>query len=207
VPRRVEPGARGGREARQGDRCARARRRRGAAVPRARVHADRGRLRHVVPARGRARRSRCRARMIVATGPVPPLAEELLGPILVAARGELESLLPEVEVLIARGGTTVTAETIAAAPRLRVIARSGVGFSEVDVDAATRRGIPVVLAPTAGANAVAEGALALILALAKRLPEHDRPVHERRWAERDNVRGRDLRGAALGSVRSGRLGR
>src|SRR5262249_13606431 len=70
-------------------------------------------------------------------GPGPPLAEELLGPIVVAAPDELESLLPEVEVLIARGGTTVTAWMIAAAPRLRVIARSGVGFSEVDVDAAT----------------------------------------------------------------------
>ena len=74
---------------------------------------------------------------IVATGPVPPVAEELLGPVVVAAPGELESLLPETEVLIARGGTTVTAATIAAAPLLRVIARSGVGFSEVDVEAAT----------------------------------------------------------------------
>src|SRR5262249_30998871 len=160
-------------------------RRRGATVPRARVHADRRRLRHVVPARGRARGRRGRARtMIVATGPVPPLAEELLGPIVVASARELESLLPEAEVLIARGRT---AATIAAAPHLRVIARSGVGFSEVDVEAATRRGIPVVLAPTAGAQAMAEGALALILALAKRLPELDRTVKEGRWAERDSA--------------------
>ena len=145
--------------------------------------------------------------MIVATGPVPPFVEELLGPIVVASPGELESLLPEAEVLIARGGTTVTAATIAAAPRLRVIARSGVGFSEVDVEAATRRGIPVVLAPTAGAQAVAEGALALVLALAKRLPELDRAVKEGRWEERDRADVRDLHGAALGILGYGRIGR
>jgi len=145
--------------------------------------------------------------MIVATGPVPIFAEELLGPIVVAAPGELESLLPEADVLIARGGTTVTAATIAAAPRLRVIARSGVGFSEVDVEAATRRGIPVVLAVTGGAQAIAEGALALLLALAKRLPELDRAVKEGRWAERERADVRDLHGAALGILGYGRIGR
>jgi phosphoglycerate dehydrogenase-like enzyme len=96
---------------------------------------------------------------------------------------------------------------IAAAPRLRVIGRSGVGFSEVDVEAATRRGIPVVLAPAAGAQAVAEGALALLLALAKRLPELDRTVKEDRWAERDDVQVRDLRGLELGILGYGRIGR
>jgi len=145
--------------------------------------------------------------MIVATGTVPPIAEELLGVIVVAGPGELESLLPEAEVLIVRGGVFVTAETIAAAPRLRVIGRSGVGFSEVDVEAATRRGIPVVLAATAGAQAVAEGALALLLALAKRLPELDRMVKEGRWAERDSADVRGLQGATLGILGYGRIGR
>jgi D-3-phosphoglycerate dehydrogenase / 2-oxoglutarate reductase len=145
--------------------------------------------------------------MIVATGPVPPVAEELLGEIVVAAPGELGSLLPEAEVLIARGGVLVTAETIAKAPRLRVIGRSGVGFSEVDVEAATRRGIPVVLAATAGAQAVAEGALALLLTLAKRLPELDRMVKDGRWAERDSADVRDLHGAELGILGYGRIGR
>ena len=125
--------------------------------------------------------------MILATGPVAPVAEELLGEIVVAGPGEIEALLPQAEVLIARGGVFVSAETIAAAPHLRVIARSGVGFSEVDVEAATRRGIPIVLAPVAGAQAVAEGALALLLALAKQLPHLDRVVKEGRWAERDSI--------------------
>jgi len=143
--------------------------------------------------------------VIVATGAVPPLAEELLGEIVVAAPGELAPLLPQAEVLLVRGGAVITAETIAAAPRLRVIGRSGVGFSEVDVTAATRRGIPVVLAP-GGALAVAEGALALLLALVKRLPELDRLVKEGRWAERDTEVG-DLDGLTLGILGYGRIGR
>src|SRR5206468_177570 len=148
-----------------------------------------------------------RPRMIVATGPVAPVAEDLLGEIVVAAPDKLEALLPQAEVLIARGGVFVTEEMIAAAPHLRVIARSGVGFSEVDVEAATRRGIPIVLAPAAGAQAVAEGALALLLALAKQLPELDRLVKEGRWAERDSVDVRDLQGSALGILGYGRIGR
>jgi D-3-phosphoglycerate dehydrogenase / 2-oxoglutarate reductase len=145
--------------------------------------------------------------MIVATGPVAPPAEKLLGEVVVAGPGELESLLPRAEVLIVRGGVFITAETIAAAPRLRVIARSGVGFSEVDVDAATARGIPVVLAPTAGAQAVAEGALALLLALAKQLPQLDAAVKEGRWSARDSFEVRDLQHAELGILGFGRIGR
>jgi phosphoglycerate dehydrogenase-like enzyme len=145
---------------------------------------------------------------IVSTGPVSPPAEELLGEIIVASGlEELDALLAEVEVLIVRGGTVITAETIAAAPRLRVIARSGVGFSEVDVEAATRRGIPVVITPRAGAQAVAEGALALMLALAKRLPDLDRAVRDGRWAARDEIEIRDLFGSTLGIVGLGRIGR
>jgi D-3-phosphoglycerate dehydrogenase len=145
--------------------------------------------------------------MIVATAAVPALVEELLGEVVVAAPGELAERVREAEVLIVRGGATVDAELIASAPRLRVIGRSGVGFSEVDVAAATRRGIPVVLAAAGGARAVAEGALALVLALAKRLPELDRAVKEGRFAERDQVVTRDLDGATLGIVGYGRIGR
>src|SRR5207253_5966246 len=77
---------------------------------------------------------------------------------------------------------------------------------EVDVAAATRRGIPVVLAP-GGALAVAEGALALLVALAKQLPELDRLVKDGRWAERDAAGVRDLDGLTLGIFGYGRIGR
>jgi D-3-phosphoglycerate dehydrogenase / 2-oxoglutarate reductase len=112
-----------------------------------------------------------------------------------------------VEVLIARGGTIVDAEVLAAAPKLRVIGRSGVGVDEIDVAEATRRGIPVVVTPNANADAVASGALALLLALAKRLPELDRAVKEGRWAARDTVELGDLDGGTLGIVGFGRIGR
>ena len=144
---------------------------------------------------------------IVATGPVFPPTEEILGEIVVAGEGGLRPLLADAEALIVRGGTRITADLIDAAPRLRVIGRSGVGFSEVDVEAASRRGIPVVITPDAGAQAVAEGALALILALAKRLPELDAAVREGRWSFRDETELRDLEGSTLGIVGYGRIGR
>jgi D-3-phosphoglycerate dehydrogenase len=144
---------------------------------------------------------------IVATGLVFPPAEEILGEIVVAGEGELPRLLAEAEALIVRGGSLITAELIEAAPLLRVIGRSGVGFSEIDLEAASRRGIPVVITPEAGAQAVAEGALTLMLAVAKRLPELDAAVREGRWSFRDEVDLRDLEGSTLGVVGYGRIGR
>ena len=144
---------------------------------------------------------------IVATGPVAPVAEELLGDIVVADGATLHELVHDAEALIVRGGTTVDAALIDAAPQLRVIARSGVGVSEVDLEAATRRGIPVVFTPAAGARAVAEGALALLLGLAKQLLLLDRTVREGRWHEREEVEVGDLEGATLGIVGFGRIGR
>jgi D-3-phosphoglycerate dehydrogenase / 2-oxoglutarate reductase len=142
--------------------------------------------------------------VIVATGPVHPVAEEILGPIVV---GDWRALLPEAEALILRGDARVTAEDVAAAPRLRVIGRSGVGVDNVDVEAARARGIPVVVTPGANARAVAEGALTLALALLKRLPELGTAVRERDWDARDRLELRDAVGATLGVVGYGRIGR
>jgi D-3-phosphoglycerate dehydrogenase len=142
--------------------------------------------------------------LIVATGPVHPVAEEILGETLV---GDWRALLPEAEALIVRGDAIVTAADIASASRLRVIGRSGVGVDNVDVAAAHARGIPVVIAPGAGARAVAEGAFTLVLALLKRLPELDRAVREGDWALRDRADVRDLAGVTVGAVGYGRIGR
>jgi phosphoglycerate dehydrogenase-like enzyme len=144
---------------------------------------------------------------VVSTGPVAPAAEEILGPIAVAAPGELETELADADALIVRGGHLVTAALLDAAPRLRAIGRSGVGIDNVDLDAATSRGIPVVFTPEAGAQAVAEGALALMLALAKQLPALDLAVREGRWQARDELEVRDLEGARLGILGLGRIGR
>jgi phosphoglycerate dehydrogenase-like enzyme len=142
--------------------------------------------------------------VILATGPVHPVAEEILGPIVV---GDWRARLPEAEALIVRGDTDVTADDLAAGPKLRVLGRSGVGVDRVDVDAARARGIPVVVTPGANARAVAEGALTLALALLKRLPELGAAVHARDWDARDRLELRDAAGATAGVVGYGRIGR
>jgi D-3-phosphoglycerate dehydrogenase / 2-oxoglutarate reductase len=142
--------------------------------------------------------------VILATGPVHPVAEEILGPIVV---GDWRARLPEADALIVRGDADVTAEDLAAAPKLRVLGRSGVGVDRVDVDAARARGIPVVVTPGANARAVAEGALTLALALLKRLPELGAAVLTRDWDARDRLELRDAAGATAGVVGYGRIGR
>lgn len=87
-----------------------------------------------------------------------------------------------------------------------MIGRTGVGLSEIDVEAARRRGITIVTAE-GGARAVAEGALALLLALAKRLPQLDRAVKEGRFAERDDTDVLDAEDLTVGIVGYGRTGR
>jgi D-3-phosphoglycerate dehydrogenase len=144
---------------------------------------------------------------VVATGPVWPPTEEILGPVAVAhADAELRELLRDAEAVIVRGGHRFGAELISAAPRLRVIGRTGVGLSEIDLDAVEERGIAIVTAE-GGARAVAEGALTLVLALAKRLPQLDRAVKEGRFAERDDADVLDAEDMTLGIVGYGRTGR
>jgi D-3-phosphoglycerate dehydrogenase len=142
--------------------------------------------------------------VIVATGPVHPVAEEVLGPI---ATGDWRAQLAEAEALIVRGDAFVTADDIAAAPKLRVIGRSGVGVDNIDLAAAAARGIPVVIAPGSAARAVAEGALAFAFALLKRLPELGAAVRAGDWAARDRVEVLDVADATMGIVGYGRIGR
>jgi phosphoglycerate dehydrogenase-like enzyme len=109
--------------------------------------------------------------------------------------------------IIARGNTRISRELIESAPHLRVIARSGVGVDLIDVGAATEHGIPVVITPGAGSTAVAEGAVALMLALVKRLKTLDSLVRDGRWTDRESVPVGDLDGATLCVVGFGRIGR
>ena len=104
--------------------------------------------------------------------------------------------------------TPITARVIAAAPRLRGIVKYGVGIDAIDIPAASARGIPVVNVPEYAEETVAEGAFALMIALAKRLPEIGRAMAadgwiwpEQRWL------GRDISGATLGLVGAGKIGR
>ncbi|MEA2408049.1 MAG: D-3-phosphoglycerate dehydrogenase / 2-oxoglutarate reductase [Thermoleophilaceae bacterium] len=144
---------------------------------------------------------------IVATAEVPAVARQAfarLGEIVVDG-GAGGCVAAGAELLIVRG-TRVDAALLARATSLRAVARTGAGYDNVDVAAATRRGIPVVYAPGVGSQPVAEGALALILAAAKRLRELSAVVHEATWASRYDVVGLDLAGACLGVVGLGAIG-
>jgi phosphoglycerate dehydrogenase-like enzyme len=142
---------------------------------------------------------------IVATAEVPAVAREAfapLGEIEVAADGDLAGA----ELLILRG-TRLDAASIESASRLRVIARTGAGYDNLDVKAATRARIPVVYAPAVGSGPVAEGTLALILAAAKRLRELGEIATSSSWHSRYEIMGIDLQGACVGVVGLGAIGR
>ncbi|WP_435007223.1 phosphoglycerate dehydrogenase [Tundrisphaera lichenicola] len=112
--------------------------------------------------------------------------------------------LPASDAIIA-GGETISAEAISASPRLRVIARTGVGYDAVDVSAASARGIAVTITPGANHEAVAEQVFALLLALVKDVVPHDRAIRTGNWIR--SPLPRPLRGRTLGLVGLGRIGR
>jgi len=114
--------------------------------------------------------------------------------------------LREAQGAIVRADATVDSALLDRAPRLRVIARTGVGVDRVDVDAATARGIAVVVTPGSGAVAVAEGAIAMAMHLAKRFGRLTDLVRSGRWADRGTVAVGDLAGSTLGVVGFGRIG-
>lgn len=118
---------------------------------------------------------------------------------------ELAADLAEADALIVRSATKVTAELMAAAPRLRVIARAGTGVDNVDVAAASARGLLVMNAPGASSVSVAEQALALMLALARRTPAADAAMKQGRW-EKKTLTGGELHGKTLGLAGFGRIG-
>ncbi len=104
-----------------------------------------------------------------------------------------------------RSETRVTARVIAAAKRLQVVGRAGVGVDNIDVEAATRHGVYVVNAPTGNIVAAAEHALAILLALLRHVPSADRSVRAGEW-KRGGFMGRELRGKTLGLIGLGRVG-
>jgi len=141
---------------------------------------------------------------IASTDPVPERARALFAPLGHIEVGE--AALGSADVLLVRG-RRIDRATLDAAPRLRVIARTGAGVDGVDVEAATARGIAVLYAPDAGTVPVAEGAFALILAAAKRLGELGCVVRRGDWHARYDIETTDLRGSVLGVVGFGRIGR
>src|SRR5918993_5888137 len=119
---------------------------------------------------------------------------------------ELREALKDCEGLIVRSETKVTSELLDGAGSLRVIGRAGVGVDNIDVSAATQRGVVVMNAPDGNTMTTAEHTLALLLALARRVPQGQASLKAGRW-ERKKFVGVELRGKTLGVVGLGRIGR
>jgi D-3-phosphoglycerate dehydrogenase len=118
----------------------------------------------------------------------------------------LDEIVGAYEAIVIRSATKVTAEVIEKATRLRVIGRAGVGVDNVDVDAATRRGIVVANAPESNVVSAAEHTIGLLLALARNIPQAHAALTAGRW-ERSKWGGVELADKTLGVLGFGRIGR
>jgi D-3-phosphoglycerate dehydrogenase / 2-oxoglutarate reductase len=143
-----------------------------------------------------------------------PLAEDGLerlrraGEVTVASKlqeAELVRRIPEFDALVVRSETRVTAPVLEAGRRLRVVGRAGVGVDNIDVPAATRKGIIVVNAPRGNVVAAAEHAIALLMSLARWVPQADASVKRGEWTRAKFV-GTEIRGKTLGVIGLGNVG-
>ena len=152
------------------------------------------------------------------TAPVVLIAEELAPSVLEVLGSDVEirhvdgadrsALLPalaEASAVLIRSATQIDAEALAAAPNLKVVARAGIGLDNVDVTAATERGVMVVNAPTSNIVSAAEHAVALLLAAARQIPAADATLREGRW-KRSAFMGVEVTGKTVGVVGLGRIG-
>jgi D-3-phosphoglycerate dehydrogenase len=111
----------------------------------------------------------------------------------------------DADALLVRSATKVTKDLLAAASRLRIVGRAGTGVDNIDVPAASARGVVVVNAPGANSISVAEHACALMLALARMVPAADQAMKAGKW-EKKRFLGTELRGKTLGIAGLGRIG-
>lgn len=119
---------------------------------------------------------------------------------------ELLEVIGEYDALITRSETKVTAEVLARGTRLKVVGRAGVGVDNIDVEAATERGVIVVNVPGANTLSTAEHAMGLLIALARHIPQaHTALVRDGRW-DRKTYTGTELYGKSLGIIGLGRIG-
>ena len=119
--------------------------------------------------------------------------------------GDLAHRIRDYDAIIIRSGTALTGDLIERADRLKVIGRAGVGVDNVDVAAASRRGIVVANAPQSTVVSAAEHTIGLLLALARKIPQAHAALKEGRW-ERSSFGGIELGGKTLGLVGLGRIG-
>lgn len=117
----------------------------------------------------------------------------------------LASSLANADILIVRSATKVTEELLQSAPKLKVVARAGVGLDNVDKAACEKRGIKVINTPGASSNSVAELALGMMFAIARRIPKADSSMKGKQWLKKE-LTGTELQGKTLGIAGLGRIG-
>jgi D-3-phosphoglycerate dehydrogenase len=125
--------------------------------------------------------------------------------VVMPAAATLASDLADADALVIRSATKATAALLEKAPKLRVIGRAGVGVDNVDMDAATRRGVLVMNTPGGNAVSVAEHTIALMLGLARAVPQANASIQAGKW-EKSAFSGTEMRGKTIGLVGLGRVG-
>ncbi|HUG86304.1 MAG TPA: phosphoglycerate dehydrogenase, partial [Euzebya sp.] len=120
-------------------------------------------------------------------------------------KDQLIAAIGEYDAVVIRSATMIDADVLAAATNLKVIARAGIGLDNVDIDAATARGVLVCNAPQSNIISAAEHAVALLLSLARRIPEADSSLRQGQWL-RSKLQGVELAGKTVGVMGLGRIG-
>ncbi|MBV9612466.1 MAG: phosphoglycerate dehydrogenase [Acidobacteriaceae bacterium] len=148
---------------------------------------------------------------ILVAEPLAPAAMEILRAqagwdIVIADPKTFESHLADAEALVVRSAVKVTKDVLAKAPKLRVIGRAGVGVDNVDLPSATDAGVLVMNTPGGNAISVAEHTLALMLSMARSVPQASASTKSGKW-EKKKFLGNELRGKTLGIVGLGSIGR
>ncbi|MEA3488729.1 MAG: phosphoglycerate dehydrogenase [Candidatus Omnitrophota bacterium] len=121
------------------------------------------------------------------------------------SESELVKKIKGYDAIIVRSGTTVTKKIITASDRLKVIGRAGVGLDNVDVEAASKKGVVVMNAPAGNTISTAEHAFSLMLSLSRNIPQANNSVKQGRW-DRKKFMGVELYGKVLGIIGLGRIG-
>ena len=117
----------------------------------------------------------------------------------------LEGAIANCDGLIVRSETKVTAELLDKAPHLQIIGRAGTGYDNIDVEAATLRGIVVENTPDANSNSAAEHTMGLIYTLSRNIPAANGAVKSGRW-ERSKYVGTEIKGKRIGIIGLGKVG-
>ncbi|QMV18642.1 phosphoglycerate dehydrogenase [Granulicella sp. 5B5] len=118
---------------------------------------------------------------------------------------DLPAELADADALIVRSAVQADAKLLAAAPKLRIIGRAGVGVDNIDAAEATKRGIVVMNTPGANAVAVAELTLGLMISMCRKIPQANAGMHQAKW-DKKSLQGSELRGKTLGIIGCGRIG-